>query len=627
MDPIPHWADGDDAEVVYNILIDVIDRVNLYAGGKADTVHSHAAGDIVFTPSGNLEATTVAAALVELDSEKLAKAGGTMTGPLLLAADPSSAYHAATKQYVDALALNLGKRGRVRAATTGNVTIATALNNGDAIDGVTLVTGDLVLVRAQTAPAENGVYVVGATPVRFAEYDSFDEHPGALLAVAEGSTLADTMWLCVSNGGGTLGSTAIDFAQQRVTGELLAANNLSDLANPATARVNLGLVIGTHVQAYNANLAAFAGLSLIADRYIYANGTGTLALGTITAFGRSLVDDADGAAGCATLGAARLAGATFTGDLVAGGSSSWPFKVRYNNGASGIDVGIDISGEVVIKGSLNNTLIVRGLGNSAGEGILFQRDPGDGGAPTDLFKASPALLAVNGQVSPTADNIYTCGNGTNRFSVFYGGTSVIATSDAREKLWLGGLTPAERAAARRILSRVGAYRWLDAIARKGEAARRHIGVLAQDVAADMQVEGLDPAAYGFWCCDVLMTTEQRVETYDEVEPVTESVAVQRIEVRDGVPRLIEVTEHHPVVDMVAVVDVSGAAILGADGAPLAHPVPRTRTVTREKTVTVEVPLLDQGGEPVVRYGIRYDELAMFLFAAMAEKLAALEAAA
>lgn len=85
-------------------------------------------------------------------------------------------------------------------------------------------------------------------------------------------------------------------------GDLLSTNNLSDLANPVTARANLGLTINTDVQAYHANLTQFASLSLIADRLPYANGTGTLALATFTSFGRSLVDDANATAGRTTLG-------------------------------------------------------------------------------------------------------------------------------------------------------------------------------------------------------------------------------------------------------------------------------------------------------------------------------------
>lgn len=84
---------------------------------------------------------------------------------------------------------------------------------------------------------------------------------------------------------------------------LAPANNLSELtATAATVRANIGLTIGTHVQGYHANLAAFAGLSLVADRLPYANGTGTLSLATFTSFARTLLDDANQAAAQTTLG-------------------------------------------------------------------------------------------------------------------------------------------------------------------------------------------------------------------------------------------------------------------------------------------------------------------------------------
>ena len=99
----------------------------------------------------------------------------------------------------------------VRAATTAAITIAADLNSGDTIDGVTLVAGELVLVKDQAAPEENGVYVAGASPSRAAVLSTYDQHAGALVTVQEGAVNADTQWQCVSDKGGTLETTAIDF--------------------------------------------------------------------------------------------------------------------------------------------------------------------------------------------------------------------------------------------------------------------------------------------------------------------------------------------------------------------------------------------------------------------------------
>jgi hypothetical protein len=162
---------------------------------------------------------------------------------ITLAADPTTALQAATKQYVDGIAANLGKRQTVRAATTANITISTGLNNGDTLDDVTLATSDLVLVKNQTAHEQNGVYVVGISPARFSEFAAYNDYPGSLIAVQEGTANADTVWLCTSNVGGTIDVTEIVFSSSGTSGALLAVNNLSDVSDVATARTNLGAAL------------------------------------------------------------------------------------------------------------------------------------------------------------------------------------------------------------------------------------------------------------------------------------------------------------------------------------------------------------------------------------------------
>jgi Protein of unknown function (DUF2793) len=105
-----------------------------------------------------------------------------------------------------------GGGATVRAATTANIAIATALNDGDTLDGVTLADGDLVLVKNQAAPEENGVYVAGASPSRAPGFTAYDDLPGVLASVQEGTANAETLWLCTSDRGGTIDSTALVLA-------------------------------------------------------------------------------------------------------------------------------------------------------------------------------------------------------------------------------------------------------------------------------------------------------------------------------------------------------------------------------------------------------------------------------
>jgi hypothetical protein len=103
----------------------------------------------------------------------------------------------------------------VRVATTTNVNVASALENGDTLDGVALATGDLVLLAGQTAAADNGVYVVPAsgTASRHSSFNTYDAICGAYFSVMEGTAGADKLYRCVSDRGGTLGSTDIEITE------------------------------------------------------------------------------------------------------------------------------------------------------------------------------------------------------------------------------------------------------------------------------------------------------------------------------------------------------------------------------------------------------------------------------
>lgn len=170
----------------------------------------------------------------------------------------------------------------VRAATTANVTISTALNNGDSLDGVTLATGDLVLVKNQSAPAENGIYVVGVTPVRDNDYDTYNAHPGALISVQEGTAGADTIWLCTSNVGGTLNSTAIAWSQYHAAATDTVAG-IVELATTAEAITATDTVRAVTPAGLGAHAAPLAGNKTLTGGFLGTPGNvGTKSSGTYT---------------------------------------------------------------------------------------------------------------------------------------------------------------------------------------------------------------------------------------------------------------------------------------------------------------------------------------------------------
>lgn len=151
---------------------------------------------------------------------------------------PTSGTDAATKGYVDTAIGNLNSifdgKGSVRAASTANVTVS---NPGTAVfDGVTLSNGDRLLLKNQSAQAENGIYIFngsGSALTRAADFDAWAEIPGAVVPVEEGTTNADTLWLCTSNSGGTLGTTAVTWFQIPTTASGLTNSNFVDKEVPS----------------------------------------------------------------------------------------------------------------------------------------------------------------------------------------------------------------------------------------------------------------------------------------------------------------------------------------------------------------------------------------------------------
>lgn len=134
---------------------------------------------------------------------------GTVTVPT-----PTSATDAANKSYVDNAVQGLSWKQAVRVATTANGTLASAFEDGDTVDGVTIATGDRILIKDQSTGSENGIYTINASgaPTRALDANTSAEVDSATVYVESGTANADTVWTLTTDNP-TLNTTSLTFAQ------------------------------------------------------------------------------------------------------------------------------------------------------------------------------------------------------------------------------------------------------------------------------------------------------------------------------------------------------------------------------------------------------------------------------
>ena len=258
----------------------------------------------LFNSAIQLNSTSQVTGLTTALGSFLPLAGGTMTGNLILNGNPTSANQAANKAYVDAVAQGFTVVLACQAATTGNLTAvyangaagvgATLTNSGAmaafAVDGYSASSGDRILVKNQTTTFQNGIYTVttvGSGAVnwvltRATDYDQAPAEikPGTLVLVNVGTVNATTSWLETATVT-TIGTDPILFSQftSSPSAFLLAANNLSDVANAATSRTNLGLgqaAVKSVSDNSKASVASVFGATTINDIAIFSDITGTV---------------------------------------------------------------------------------------------------------------------------------------------------------------------------------------------------------------------------------------------------------------------------------------------------------------------------------------------------------------
>jgi hypothetical protein len=225
------------------------------------------------------------------------------------------------------------------------------------------------------------------------------------------------------------------------------------------------------------------------------------------------------------------------------------------------------------------------LGSDTGSLLMRADESGNGANSVIGFEidGSRRVTIDSSGILAGSDNSFTNGGPSNRWSVVYAGTGTINTSDERDKTQLD--IDAKVLAAVNSIS-VKAFKWKSAVESKGDSARIHYGVIAQEVKAAFEAQGLVAEDYGVLC-------------YDEWEDEFETKTIE--------PAVTEQREVTP-------------AVLDDEGNEVESAVFETVEITPE--VTEEV-LVKAAGN---RYGVRYDELYAMKIAALEARITALESA-
>jgi hypothetical protein len=175
--------------------------ITINAKGLTTSVSSAA----VVAPAGTLSGSTLASGVTASSLTSLGTITNLTATAGTIATTPTASTDIANKLYVDTVAQGLDAKASCLAATTANIT----LSGTQTIDGVSVVAGNRVLVKDQTAPEDNGIYLCAAGAwTRSTDAATFDSLVSAFTFIEQGSVNADAGFVCTADAGGTLGTTA-----------------------------------------------------------------------------------------------------------------------------------------------------------------------------------------------------------------------------------------------------------------------------------------------------------------------------------------------------------------------------------------------------------------------------------
>jgi len=409
----------------------------------------------------------------------------------------------------------------VQIATTAAITTTGV----QVIDGITTTAGDRVLVKNQGAASGNGVYVAAAGAwARSNDMSTALDVAATIVVVQYGTANGGKQFATTFKATDTINTTAMNWFQvtsgtvpattggtgltSYTIGDLLYADTTTSLAKLADVAVNNVLISGGTSAAPSWGKVGLSALSATGtpsattylrgdDTWATVTGGGT---GTVTsvAAGNGMNFTTITGSGTVTMG---------TPSAITSSSTSAASGTTHSHAITGAAF---LAGTQTFGGSKTFTGGIQSTSyNFNSTSSVYLTDT----STTIAFDVSSTRLmqVVAASLAPGQDNNKTLGTAALRWSTVYAATGTINTSDENSKQDIAELDEAERRVAVAIKGLIKKFRFKDAVAEKGAAARIHVGVIAQEVQTAFAAEGLDASRYGLFCSDTWWEKEEMVE--------------------------------------------------------------------------------------------------------------------
>ena len=254
---------------------------------------------------------------------------------------------------------------------------------------------------------------------------------GSVVVSGLTSTVSSLGTVSITNGSATLsgltssvsslGTATITAGSITGITDLAIADGGTGASTAANARTNLGLTIGSDVQAYDAGLQSISSLTTLPDQYLYTTAADVYATGTITAAGRALLDDADAATQRTTLGLGTIATQASSSVTITGGSIAGITDLAIADGGTGASTAADARTNLGLGTLATQSGTFSGTSSGTNTGDQTITLTGDvTGTGTGTFAATIANDAVTGAKLADSSATVVSGNAPSGVGSFTG---------------------------------------------------------------------------------------------------------------------------------------------------------------------------------------------------------------